>query len=321
MEKSSNYGNDRSGDLTARIFNIQPMSTEDGPGIRTSVFFKGCPLKCAWCQNPEGLTMDVHLLHEPLRCIGCGTCMENCPNGAIKTGEKGLWFDLNCQKCMACVNGCPAMAIRSVGEDITLSELKEKLLQDLPFYKNSDGGVTFTGGECMLQPEFLQAIISEMNKEGVHTCIDTSGQIKEAVFQKVAPQVSLVLFDLKLIEEEKHRLYTGVSNRTILNNARWLGSAGVPVWIRVAIIPGYTDDHANIEGIARFVRENMLPAVERIDMLGYNDLCANDYEKMQMGYSLSGTPRVKESEMIELQNIMKSSGVEHITFSNYRKGE
>lgn len=307
--------------MKARIFNIQTMSTEDGPGIRTSVFFKGCPLQCAWCQNPEGLSMEVHLMHEPLKCIGCGECIDNCPNQAIQTTDQGFWFTSACQKCFTCVNRCPATAIKAVGEDISLEELKEKLLQDRPFYENSGGGVTFTGGESLLQPDFLRAIIDEMNKEGIHTCIDTSGHVKESIFQEIVPKVSLVLFDLKLIDNEEHKKYTGVSNHTILNNAKWIGSTNVPTWVRVAIIPGYTDDHANMQGIAEFIRDNMFPAVERIDLLGYNDLCINDYQKMQMEYSLEEAPRVKESEMNELKEIMKLSGVEHITVSNYRKGE
>ncbi len=312
---------DKHSGLKGRIFNIQPMSTEDGPGIRTSVFFKGCPLRCVWCQNPEGLTRQIHLVHEPLRCIGCGSCVDNCPAGAIEAAEKGLTITSSCQKCLSCVEICPAKAMRAIGEDITVEALKKKLLQDRPFYEHSGGGVTFTGGESLLQPEFLQAIMAEMNEEGVHTCIDTCGHVDEEVFQKVVPDASLVLFDLKIKDEQEHKNHTGVSNELILRNARWLGKSGIPVWVRVAVIPGYTDDISNIRGIAAFIGAHMLPAVERIDLLGYNDLCVNDYRKLQMDYPLAGTPRVTESEMMQLRELMKQSGVAKITISNYRKGE
>ncbi len=307
--------------MTARIFNIQTMSTEDGPGIRTSVFFKGCPLACEWCQNPEGLTREIHLVHDSIRCIGCGNCVDNCPQQAIEISPQGFTFTSACQKCLTCVNNCPSTAIRAIGEDITLEDLKAKLLRDRPFYENSGGGVTFTGGESLLQPEFVSAISDEMNKEGIHVCIDTSGYVKEEIFQRVVKKASLVLYDLKIIDEERHSFYTGVSNAPILENARWLGTSELPVWVRVAIIPGYTDDYANIESIAEFIRKNMLPVVERIDLLGYNDLCLNDYRRIRMEYKLEGTPRVKESEMMKLVELMKSAGVDHVTASNYREGE
>lgn len=307
--------------LKARIFNIQAMSTEDGPGIRTSVFFKGCPLKCIWCQNPEGLTRDVHLVHEPARCIGCGTCVKACPGGALTPAEEGLVFGESCRLCLTCSEKCPARAIRVIGEDIAVPELVSKLLQDRPFYKNSGGGVTFTGGECLMQHEFLDEIIPELKKEDIHICIDTSGYVNGKIFAKTVREADMVLYDLKIMDDNLHRLYTGVSNRPVLENAQHLGSAGIPVWVRIAVIPGFTGDHSNISGIAGFIRDHMAPAVERIDLLGYNDLCVNDYEKMRVDYRLKDTPRVKESEMQELRELMKTSGIENITISNYLKGE
>lgn len=306
-------------ELTANIFNIQTMSTEDGPGIRTNVFMKGCPLSCVWCQNPEGLTDSVHLVHDAARCIGCGRCVKNCPTGALAGGDSGLQFGPACRRCMTCAGGCPAAAIRVIGSRVGLAELVEKLLPDRPFYQHSGGGVTFSGGECLLQHRFLIAIIPGLRAEGIHVCVDTSGFAAPKIFQSVAAEADLVLYDLKLMDDKRHRALTGVSNKTILENAAWLGASGIPAWVRVPVVPGYTDGEENMAAIARFISERM-PAVERVDLLGYNDLCVNDYEKLGLDYGLKGTGRVGESDMERLREIMEHCGVTGVTFSNYVKG-
>ncbi len=307
--------------LKARIFNIQTMSTEDGPGIRTSVFFKGCPLSCLWCQNPEGLSREVHLVHEPTRCIGCGSCINICRNQALSFEEAGLNFGKACKKCCACAEECPAAAIRVIGEDISVDGLKRKLLTDKPFYDNSGGGVTFTGGECLIQHDFVAAITKEMKDAGVHVAVDTSGYVNSDSFRTGVENADLILYDLKIIDDKLHKKYTGVPAKLILENAGWLRTARLPVWVRIPVIPGYTADLANIEAVAGFIREEMASVVERIDLLGYNDLCSGDYSKMKMDYSLQNVPRVRESEMEKLLVIMKKTGVENIVISNYRKGE
>lgn len=305
--------------LTAHIFNLQPLSTEDGPGIRTTVFMKGCPLRCLWCQNPEGLTAEVHLVHDQARCIGCGTCRENCPQGAIGGGGEGLIFGPSCRRCLRCAGGCPARAIRAIGERVTLGNLLEKLRRDRLFYKHSGGGVTFSGGECLLQHEFLLAAIPALKAEGIHVCIDTAGCASPRIFRAVAREASLVLFDLKAIDGNRHRLLTGASNEQILENAAWLGRSGIPAWIRVPVIPGWTDGEAEIAAIARFIKEEAGGA-ERVDLLGYNDLCENDYARLRMEYALKGTARVKESAILRLREIMAESGARVVTVSNYLKG-
>jgi pyruvate formate lyase activating enzyme len=307
---------------TAHIFNIQPLSTEDGPGIRTTVFMKGCSLRCAWCQNPEGLTAQAHLVHEPLRCIGCGACRERCPQGAISGGGssgEGLQFSDACRRCLSCAEHCPAAAIRVIGERISLPDLIVRLLRDKPFYATSGGGVTFSGGECLLQPELLQQAIPLLKAEGVHVCIDTAGHVEPELFRKTVRLADLVLYDLKIMDPGRHRELTGAFNESILANAAWLGASRIPTWVRVPVVPGYTDDEANITAIACFIRERM-DSVERVDLLGYNDLCAADYEKLQLPYTLPGAARIAEKEMLRLRRIMAQSGAARVTISNYLKG-
>ena len=292
------------------------MSTEDGPGIRSTVFMKGCPLKCLWCQNPEGLSMQPELIHEPLRCIGCGTCLQNCPQGALHKGERGLIFDSSCRRCLLCAENCPARAIRVFGEQVELYELLERLIRDKPYYDHSGGGVTFSGGECLLQHRFLLSAIPAVKSEGIHVCIDTAGCVSPGIFQAVALEADLVLYDLKIIDDRKHMLFTGSSNKQILENAAWLGTARIPVWIRVPVIPGYTAGEEDITAIAHFIRDHIGP-VERIDLLGYNDLCAADYERLGLDYKLKEVPRITESAMLRLQEIMLTSSARRVTISNY----
>lgn len=306
--------------LTANIFNIQPMSTEDGPGIRTTVFMKGCNLRCIWCQNPEGLSKQVHLVHDALRCIGCDTCLKSCPNGAFLKGAAGLQFSGRCKRCLACAASCPARAIRVIGETITLDELVRKLLRDKPFYDQSGGGVTFSGGECLLQPDFLRAAVCRLKEAGVHVCIDTAGCISPAIFQAAVREADLLLYDLKVMDDRRHRETTGFSNQLILENAAWLGRSGLRTWVRVPVVPGYTDSDANMEAIAQFLKRQM-PGVERVDLLGYNDLCAGDYTILGLDYALKEALRVEEEAMLRYREILSLSGAGLVSISNYRKGE
>ncbi|MGI6614865.1 MAG: glycyl-radical enzyme activating protein, partial [Dethiobacteria bacterium] len=303
-------------DLTATITNIQTMSTEDGPGIRTTVFMKGCSLRCLWCQNPEGLSPKTELAHEPLRCIDCGACLQNCSAGALSRGERGLIFGGSCRLCLKCAENCPAQAIRVFGEKMELEALLDRLIRDRPFYNHSGGGVTFSGGECLLQHRFLLAALPKLRAASVHSCIDTAGCVSPQVFKAVASEADLVLYDLKIMDSEKHKLFTGASNKQILENAAWLGASGIPFWIRVPVIPEYTADEGNIRAIADFIRKQVGP-VERIDLLGYNDLCATDYEKLGLPYKLKAVPRVSKETMLALREIMLESGARRVTIANY----
>ena len=303
-------------ELTATITSIQTMSTEDGPGIRSTVFMKGCSLRCLWCQNPEGLSPKTELAHEPQRCIGCGTCLQNCSQGALHRGEQGLIFGDACLRCLKCAENCPAQAIRVFGEKMALEALLDRLIRDKPFFDHSGGGVTFSGGECLLQHRFLLAALPALRAASVHSCIDTAGGVSPKIFQAVAREADLVLYDLKIMDHGRHELFTGASNEQILENATWLGASGIPFWIRVPVIPEYTAGVENIGAIADFIRKQVGP-VERIDLLGYNDLCAADYKKLGLQYRLKAVPRVSKETMLGLREIMLTSGARRVTIANY----
>jgi len=285
--------------MKATVFNIPKLSTEDGPGLRTTIFFKGCPLQCWWCHNPEGIKPEPEVSRNLAKCISCGTCAELTP-------------DLSAE-------ACPTGAYSIIGRQYSLDELMAVSLMDQDFYRHSGGGVTLSGGECLLQHRFLQELIPRLQEAGVKVALDTSGLASSAVFQSVAELVDLVLYDLKLFSEQEHRQYTGQSNRLILENARLLGSMPKPVWVRIPVIPNITDHQGNIEAIGSFIKTYM-PNTERIDLLGYNDLCIADYERLGLPYVLTGTPRVTETQMQSLRQILQNSGVKFITCANCERG-
>jgi len=285
--------------MKATIFNIQKLSTEDGPGLRTTIFFKGCPLQCCWCHNPEGIKPQPEQVRNRQKCMDCGICHEVAEN---------LRAD-----------ACPTGAYSVIGKEYTSEELLAVALMDRDFFRHSGGGITLSGGECLLQHRFLKEFIPQLRAAGIHVALDTTGLASVAIFQEIVSLVDLVLYDLKLMAEQEHQQYTLQSNRLILSNARLLGTMSQPVWIRVPVIPGISNHPANIEAISRFIKDH-LPNTKRIDLLGYNDLCVADYERLDLNYSLIGTPRVSETEMKQLQQIMRTSGVNNITYANCERG-
>ena len=281
----------------ALIFNLQQFSTEDGPGIRTTVFMKGCPLCCAWCHNPEGASPHPDLIWYDARCIGARECLRVCPENALVLTLAGMQIDRErCTVCGKCAEACPASALEIIGKEWNAEELLTELLKDKVFYETSGGGITFSGGEPMMQTDFLCEMLPRCKDAGLHVALDTCGAVASERYQRVVEWLDLVLFDLKITDSAKHQQATGVGNELILNNARWLASRGVPMWIRTPIIPGYTDDHANIQAIARFIR-NELPTVERWDLLAYTNLGKPKYHRLDLPYALENAPLLTRDEM------------------------
>ncbi|TSA43685.1 glycyl-radical enzyme activating protein [archaeon] len=278
-------------------FNIQRFSTEDGPGIRTTAFLKGCPLRCAWCHNPEGLSPKPELIWYDVRCIGARDCLQACPENGLTLTPQGMRINRErCTACGACEKACPAAALEVIGRNWTPEEMVAELLKDQVFYETSGGGVTFSGGEPMMQADFLCQVLPRCREAGVHVALDTCGAVAWESYERVLPWVNLALYDLKIMDTKRHKAATGIPNDTILENARRLAARGVPMWIRTPVIPGYTDDQENILAIARFISE-ALPTVQRWDLLAYTNLGQPKYHRLDREYLLEKVPLLTRQEM------------------------
>ena len=232
-----------------RIFDIQHFSVSDGPGIRTTVFFKGCPLRCAWCHNPESYIAETQILVHLQKCTNCALCTAVCPHGCHSVGESRGFSAEACTVCGACVRRCPSGAISLVGRDVTAKEVLDAVLEDAVFYETSGGGITLSGGEPMAQPHFAIALAKAAKAAGLHVCMETSGYCKAEHLQAIAPYIDLFLFDYKCADSEKHIAYTGVDNREILANLRMLDAIGAKTVLRCPLIPAHNMEPWHIEGI------------------------------------------------------------------------
>jgi pyruvate formate lyase activating enzyme len=281
-------------------FNIQGFSTEDGPGIRTTVFMKGCGLRCAWCHNPEGLRPEADLMWYDVRCIALRDCLGACPHQALELTQQGMQIDrTRCDLCGRCAHACPAAALEMIGRTWSVDDLLAEILKDAVFYETSGGGVTFSGGEPMLQADFLAELLPRCRQAGLHVALDTCGAVPWRQYERVLPHLALVLLDLKLIDPERHRAATGVDNALILENARRLAAVGMPLWVRTPVIPGYTDDASNIAGIAAFIASD-LQTVERWDLLAYTNLGRPKYHRLDLPYVLDRAPLLTAETMKHL---------------------
>ncbi|NPV58172.1 MAG: glycyl-radical enzyme activating protein [Actinobacteria bacterium] len=295
--------------VTGVVFNLQRYSTEDGPGIRTTVFLKGCPMRCPWCHNPEGLARDPQLVWYEVRCIGAHDCLAACPRGALTLTPEGMVIDRErCDACGRCEEACPAAALEVIGKVRTVEDVAAEALRDRVFYEKSGGGVTLSGGEPALQFDFALSLMRKLRDEGVHLALDTCGGVSWERLGPLVELADLVLFDLKVMDAEKHRAYTAVPLALVLDNARAVSRAGKPMWVRTPIIPGYTDGEENVRAIARFIRDE-LPAVERYDLLAFNNTCDAKYRRLDMVFPLAGEGLIAEDWMARLAEAAEDEGL------------
>ena len=293
-------------DVTAMIFNIQRFSVDDGPGIRTTVFLKGCPLRCTWCHNPEGIGFKKQLSYLPHKCLGCGACGEVCPEG-VHTFENGI-HKVDREKCIACGKCTPiclGQAMKLYGSEMSVEEILPILLEDKEFYDNSNGGVTLSGGECLMQADFCAELLKRLKQHGVHTAVDTCGFVPREAIEKVLPHTDIFLYDIKAFDESVHVKCTGYSNKTILENLKYIDECGKPIEIRIPYVPNYNCDQ--IEKIAQFL--NGITSVTKVRVLPYHNYAGSKYESLDMDNNMPG--RLPDKEELETAvTILKSYGLE-----------
>lgn len=266
------------------IYNIQRFSLHDGPGIRTTVFLKGCPLRCAWCHNPESQRIRPQLSLFESRCLRCGQCFALCPCHQLADGAHTVDFQA-CTACGRCVDGCAAGALEILGRETTAEEAAEEALRDLPFYQTSGGGVTLSGGEPTMQADFAAELLARVRAAGVHTALETCGHAPWTSFGKLLTHLDMILYDVKQMDGDKHKAYTGVDNGLILDNLRRLCSRDVhaEIVVRTPVIPGYNDQPENFAALADFLKG--MERIPRVELLPYNELAGSKYPRLGMTYS------------------------------------
>lgn len=280
----------------AIISDVKRFAVHDGDGIRTTVFFKGCPLKCVWCHNPEGISFERQVAYYQKKCINCGECINTCPRNAHKMHEGNHFFERDlCIGCGKCVDKCLGSALILYGREVTVDELLPLLLEDKDFYETSGGGVTLSGGECLCQSEFCVELLKRLKENGINTAVDTCGYVSKEIIDKIIPFTDVFLYDIKAIDEDVHIKCTGQSNNRILENLKYIVSLDKAVEIRIPYVPKFND--TQIEKIAQFLKE--LGNVKKIKLLPYHNYAGSKYEALGMVNTLpSKMPEENETRDI-----------------------
>ena len=290
------------------IFNIQKFSVNDGPGIRTVVFFKGCPLRCAWCANPESQLVKVQVLWDQKKCIGCHHCLNICPEHAISLRDRHIHIDhMKCSSCLKCVLECPAHALQKEGETKTVQEVLDVVMQDEVFYEESGGGITLSGGEMLMQPEFACQLLKAAKEEGLHTCCETTGFASPEVFTEVIENIDEILFDMKHWDPLKHKEGTGVTNERILANMALAVKQGKSVLPRIPVIPGYND---SLKDAAEMAERLKTAGLTRCQLLPFHQFGENKYHLLDQTYQYEDKEALHREDLQEYRQAFITHGVE-----------
>ncbi len=295
-------------DASGIIFNIQKFSVHDGPGIRTTVFLKGCPLRCAWCANPESQSIKRQVLWDADKCLHCGHCAAGCRAGAIRMDEGQIHINHSlCERCGTCVSGCPGRALEWEGFRMSVREVLDVVLQDVDFYEESGGGMTLSGGEMLMQPDFSYHLLLAAKEEGIRTCCETTGQAAPDVFARVTDPADQLLFDMKHWNDQKHREGTGVSNALILENLRAAVAAGKPVLVRVPVIPGFNDSPDDAREMSALMRKT---GIETCQLLPFHQFGEKKYARLGKDYRYKDVPAYHREDLQLLQDTFRECGID-----------
>lgn len=289
------------------VFNLQKFSLHDGPGIRTTVFLQGCPLRCGWCSNPESQNATPQLLWDSAKCLACLHCITACPKAVLTRREGRIVPGNGCVGCGACVRECPGKALELPCRRMAVPEVLAACLQDRAFYEGSGGGVTLSGGEPLFQPDFCLSLLEALQGEGLHTALETTGFVPPELFQRAAAFTDLFLFDLKHGEEEAHRRGTGVSNRLILENLAWAAESGKEVLPRIPVIPGFNDRPADAESFCRRLRA---AGLSRAQLLPFHQFGEKKYEQLGRDYAYAAAQPLRKEGLEDFRQAFLQNGVE-----------